>query len=181
MGMVVRVGFDGFSLQKLAKAAGVSPATIYIYWKDRDDLLLTLYADLSARMVDTTLKGFDPDASFQDGLKTQWINRARWFLDHPVEAAFLEQVRYSPLHDRAHALAGARFSDTMKVFIKGAIARGEIVKVPVEVYWCVAFAPLYQLIKFHQHGKGLPGTGPFSLDEKTMNLTLGLVLKALKP
>lgn len=181
MAMAVKDGFDGFSMQKLAKAAGVSPATIYIYWKDKDDLLLNLYADVSAKMIDTTLKGFNPESSFQDGLRTQWINRARWCLDHPVEAAFLDQVRYSPLHDRAQAQAGTRFSDSMKIFIKGAIARKEIVKVPVEIYWSVAFAPLYQLIKFHQHGKGLPGTGPFSLDEKTMNLTLGLVLKALKP
>ncbi|MBN8856321.1 MAG: helix-turn-helix transcriptional regulator [Sphingobacteriales bacterium] len=33
--MVVREGFDGFSMQKLARAAGVSPTTIYIYFKDK--------------------------------------------------------------------------------------------------------------------------------------------------
>jgi hypothetical protein len=36
-------------------------------------------------------------------------------------------------------------------------------------------------VKFHKHGKGLPGTGPFVLDDKIMSLTLDLVLKALKP
>ena len=62
-----------------------------------------------------------------------------------------------------------------------AIARKEVVKVPVEIYWSMAFAPLYQLVKFHQHGKGMPGNGPFALDDKIMNLALDLVLKALKP
>jgi hypothetical protein len=52
---------------------------------------------------------------------------------------------------------------------------------PVEVYWSVAFAPLYQLVKFHKHGRGMPGTGPFKLDDKTLMMTLDLVLKALKP
>lgn len=56
----------------------------------------------------------------------------------------------------------------MRTFVKGAIKRNEIVRVPVEVYWSVAFAPLYQLVKFHTHGKGMPGTGKFTLDEKTM-------------
>ena len=181
LAMIVKDGFDGFSMQKLAKAAGVSPATIYIYWEDRDDLLLQLHADAFAKMSETTLKDFHPDLPFREGLRIQWLNRSRWFLAHPVEAAFMEQVRFSPLHDRAQKGIPTSFMDAMKAFVKGAIARKEIVDVPVAVYWSVAFAPLYQLIKFHQHGKGMPGTGPFSLDEKTINQTLELVLKALKP
>ena len=54
-------------------------------------------------------------------------------------------------------------------------------RVPVEVYWSVAFAPLYQLVKFHLHGRGLPGTPRFALDEKFMDQTLDLVVKALTP
>lgn len=181
MAMVVKDGFDGFSMQKLAKSAGVSPATIYIYWKDKDDLLLQLYTEAFGKMGGTTLGDFHPGMSFQEGLRVQWKNRARWCLENPVEAAFIDQVRFSPLHDRAHKCIAPEFAQTMKSFVKGAIARGELVKIPVEVYWSVAFAPLYQLIKFHQHGKGLPGTGPFALDEKTLNQTLELVLKALKP
>ena len=38
--MIVKVGLDGLSMQKLAKSANVSPATIYIYFKDREDLIL---------------------------------------------------------------------------------------------------------------------------------------------
>jgi len=181
MAMVVKDGFKGFSMQKLAKAARVSPATIYIYWKDRDDLLLQLYVEVFAKMSETTLKDFHPGMSFHQGLKHQWNNRARWFLDHPIEAAFMEQVRFSPLHDRAQAALGPSYAEAMKAFVRGAIARKELIKVPVEVYWAIAFAPLYQLIKFHQHGKGMPGSGPFVLDDKLMHLTLDLVLKALKP
>ena len=181
LAMVVKEGFDGFSMQKLAKAARVSPATIYIYWKDRDDLLLQLYVEVFAKMSEMTLKDFHPGMSFHEGLKHQWNNRARWFLDHPIEAAFMEQVRFSPLHDRAQAALGLSYAEAMKAFVRGAIARKELIKVPVEVYWSIAFAPLYQLIKFHQHGKGMPGSGPFVLDDKLMHLTLDLVLKALKP
>src|SRR4051794_34732873 len=137
MAMVVKDGFKGFSMQKLAKSARVSPATIYIYWKDRDDLLLQLYAEAWAKMSERTLNDFDPGMSFHEGLKHQWNNRARWFLDHPIEAAFMEQVRFSPLHDRAQAVLGSGYAEVMKAFVKGAIARKELVKVPVEVYWSI--------------------------------------------
>jgi AcrR family transcriptional regulator len=181
LAMIVKEGFDGLSMQKLAKSAGVSPATIYIYYKDRDDLILRLYAEASKEMTAFTLEDFDPEMTFSEGLKVQWINRARYCIKHPMEAHFMEQVRFSPLHDRALEFMDPRFMEAMRTFVKGAIKRDEIVRVPVEVYWSVAFAPLYQLVKFHKHGKGMPGTGKFILDEKTMMLTLDLVLKALKP
>jgi TetR/AcrR family transcriptional regulator, multidrug resistance operon repressor len=181
LAMIVKDGFDGLSMQKLAKAAGVSPATIYIYWKDRDDLILQLYSEVFRDMSVQTLENFDPAMNFREGLKVQWNNRARYCLAHPVEAHFMEQVKFSPLHDKAQEYVDPYFIEAMRAFVKGAIKRGELIKIPVEVYWSVAFAPLYQLVKYHKHGKGLPGTGPFVLDDKIMNLTLDLVLKALKP
>ena len=48
--MIVAHGFDGLSMQKLAKAAGVSPATIYIYFKNRDDLIVSLLGHKAGRV-----------------------------------------------------------------------------------------------------------------------------------
>lgn len=179
--MIVKRGFDGFSMQKLAKAASVSPATLYIYFKDRDDLVFQLYRETMERLSEETLKDFDPAMSFEQGLRVQWRNRARFCLDRPLEAHFLEQIRYSPWHERALALDENRFALTMRTFVRNAIRKKELISVPVEVYWSVAFAPLYQLVKMHMHKKGLPGTGPFELNDKTLELTLELVLKALRP
>lgn len=179
--MIVREGFEGLSMHKLAKAAGVSASTIYIYFKDRDDLILKLYAEKMGRMSDASLAGFDPAMPFDEGLKVQWINRARHFLKHPLEMHFLEQIRFSPFHDQGLKSLDPRFLESMRAFCKHAIRRGELVKMPVEVYWSVAYAPLYQLVKYHIHGKGLPGTEDFVLDDKLLLQTLKLVLKALKP
>ena len=179
--MIVKHGFDGFSMQKLARAASVSPATLYIYFKDRDDLVFQLYRETMQRMSEETLRDFDPGMSFEEGLRVQWKNRARFCLAHPLESHFLEQIRYSPWHERALEATDNAFAETMRVFVKNAIRKKELIKVPVEVYWSVAFAPLYQLVKMNMHKKGLPGTGPFELSDKVLELTLDLVLKALKP
>jgi TetR/AcrR family transcriptional regulator, multidrug resistance operon repressor len=181
LAMIVKHGFDGLSMQKLARAAKVSPATIYIYYKDREDLILKLYAEISDKMFAATLKDFDPGMPFDQGLKVQWINRARYFMECPAEMHFMEQIRFSPLYERALKTAGPKYADIMKAFVCNAIQRKQLIQVPVEVYWSIAFAPLYQLVKFHMHGKGFRGLGPFTLDDKTMQLTLNLVLKALKP
>lgn len=179
--LIVKHGFDGLSMHKLARAARVSPATIYIYFKDREALILKLYDEVSTRVFAASLENFDPAMPLSQGLKVQWINRARYFVKHPREMHFMEQIRFSPLHERALQASDQRYKEIMKVFVGNAVQRGELVKMPMAIYWAIVFAPLYQLVKFHMHGKGLHGSGPFVLDEQTMQFTLDLILKALKP
>lgn len=180
--MFFEVGFGGFSMQKLAKAACVSPATLYIYFKDRDDLIIQLCREEIEKLNEAALEGFDPEMSFSEGLRIQWMNRARYFLNNPLSSHFLEQVRYTPFYyDEAIKKTDSNFIKSMQQFVKGAIQRNELIRLPVEVYWSVAFAPLYQLLKMDINKIGFPSMKRFSLDEKTILQTLDLVLKALTP
>ena len=178
--MIVKHGFDGLSMQKLAKAAAVSPATIYIYFKDREDLILQLFAEESKKMAEATLKDFNPAMSFSEGLKVQWMNRARYCMANPDQMHFLEQMRHSPLQEKSLQIMGSGFKNMMIAFVSNAIKIKELVKVPTEVYWSVAFAPLYTLMQFHIAGTSIGGH-KFKFSEKIMLETLALVLKALKP
>ncbi|MEP2669687.1 MAG: TetR/AcrR family transcriptional regulator [Cyclobacteriaceae bacterium] len=178
--MIVKQGLDGFSIQNLAKAAKVSPATIYIYYKDKEDLIVTLGAEVFEEVLTHSLKDFSPDMSFAEGLKIQWKNRAAYFMNQPLKVQFIELLRYSQLHDKIGKKIGPDFKITMTQFVQKAIARKELVRLPFEVYWSIAFAPLYQLIKFHSEGKSHVNE-KFKLTDKEMTLSVELVLKALKP
>ncbi len=178
--IVVREGFDGLTMQKLAREAGVSPATIYIYYKDRDDLLLQVSIHEELRMFHATLEGFHPEMPFDEGLRNQWRNRAKYYLENPQSMYFMEQIRYSRFNEEVWRCAKGEFVKKMSEFVHHAIERGELVRLPIEVYWAVAFAPLYQLIKFHINKKGMHGK-PFVIDEKTLDLAVSLVIKGLKP
>jgi AcrR family transcriptional regulator len=178
--MIVEEGFDGLSMQKLARAAGVSPATIYIYFKDRDDLLLQLYQLESDKYFEYVLKGFDPEMDFATGLSVQWKNRARYIIDHPDKAHFMEHFKYTPLHQKCVVSRDERFKDAMQRFVTKAIENKELVKMPVEVYWSMAFAPLYNLMRWDKLGRSVGGMA-FSLTDEMLQQTLTLVLKALRP
>jgi AcrR family transcriptional regulator len=39
---LIRHGFEGFSMRKVASEAGCSPGTIYLYFRDREDLIFNL-------------------------------------------------------------------------------------------------------------------------------------------
>jgi len=64
-------------------------------------------------------------------------------------------------------------------FFHNAISKGETVELPVGVYWSVAFAPLYSLIRFNSEGTSVGGK-PFKLTDKQVWQTFDLVMKALK-
>jgi AcrR family transcriptional regulator len=180
LSMVVQVGFDGLSMQKLAKAAGVSPATIYIYFKDRDDLLLQLHKRERDKFFMFVMEGFDPEMDFATGLTVQWKNRAKYAIDHPDRAHFLEHFTFTPLHERCRHEKNPVFKQGMKRFLEKAIANRELVNMSIEVYWSVAFSPLYNLVRFHKAGFNMAGD-PFVLTDEMLLQTLALVLKAVKP
>lgn len=177
--MIVRQGFDGLSMHKLAKSAGVSVATIYIYFKDREDLIQQLYLEETHKMTEATLRNFDPECHFDVGLKIQWQNRIRYCLENPYSMTFMEQVKHSPIIDRS--AIDRSFIDAMSKFAHNAIERQELVALPLEIYWSIAFAPLYQLVKYHISKTSMPGRPPFVFDDTKMEQALHLVLKALKP
>jgi len=174
--MIVREGFDGFSMQKLARVAGVSPATLYIYFKNREDLLNQLFDDVQQTFADEALKDFDPEAPFAEGLWRQWRNRLRFILDHPEAYRFMEQFRHSPLIDQS-GLQLAEFRENMKVFVTNAITRGDIPRMEPATFWSMAYGPFYALVKFHLQGKTMMDTD-FKLTEARMKTTFLMVLRA---
>ncbi|MRG49140.1 TetR family transcriptional regulator [Chitinophaga sp. SYP-B3965] len=179
--MIVKDGLDGFGVNKLAKAAGVSPATIYIYYKDREDLIVQTAIRVTDTMLKESLADFDPDnMSFEEGLRQQWKNRSSHFLNNPLDVQFMEKMRYSHLYDKVADKVYNTFKEVMGRFYHNAVKRGELLQLPTEVYWSLAFAPLYQLIKFHSQAKSF-GPQKYHFTEESMEQTLQLVLKALKP
>jgi AcrR family transcriptional regulator len=178
--MLVNEGLNGFSMQKLAKAAGVSPATLYIYYKDKDDLIVQLGIEEGKKMVEATFVDFDPEMTFAEGMKIQWRNRAGYWLSNSIQTRFFEQIKLSPYREKVTASITDDFKEIMGRFVKNAVRRNELVPMPLEVFWSVAFAPLYNLIRFHQEGCSV-GNRAYTLNDTHMNQTLTLVLKALKP
>lgn len=178
--MIVKEGLERFSIQKLAKSAGTSPATIYIYFKDKEDLILQLCGEMVRKMSEASLKNFDPEMSFAEGLRVQWLNRAHYCLKYPHQAQFMEQIKHSSYHEKSIQMMDGTFRKAMQEFVVNAVKRKEVVKVPIEVFWSVAYAPLYNLVRFHNSGKSVGGH-KFCFSEEIMLETLNLVLKALKP
>lgn len=178
--MLLRDGFDGFSMQKLAKACGISVGTLYIYYKNKEDLIISLGIEEGKRMLRETMKGFTADMPFAEGLKIQWENRAAYWLKNKEAAKFYEKIKRTPYAEPILEDIGQSFRPVMQSFVKNAIANKQLHFMSFESYWSVAFGPLYTLLEFEDKGKSV-GNRPYKFSKKTMYETLELVLKALTP
>lgn len=181
---IVKYGLEGFTINKLAKACGISVGTPYVYYKDKDDLIIRIVLEEGAKMEEAMNKDFDPGASLEDGLRIQWRNRFHYMMENPLVGRFFDQInsstyqqQFSDMFTNGEFLS--RFRENMNAFIKNAVDRREMDAMTFEEYWSIAFSPLYSLTRFHQQGHSLTGL-PFKISDEVLWATFDRVIKALK-
>ncbi|MBX3253417.1 MAG: TetR/AcrR family transcriptional regulator [Chitinophagaceae bacterium] len=177
--LLAKDGFEGFSMNKLARCCSISVATLYIYYKDKDDLIIKIAGEKAKDMTDAIFRDFNPEAPFGEGLRIQWKNRYRYMTQNPLLSLFFDQLRSSSYQHKLFKSFMDEFASRMGSFCRNAVQRGEIKEMPPAVFWSVAFAPLYTLIRFHNEGQTIGGK-PFKATDTLLWQTFDLVIKALK-
>ncbi|TPG42013.1 TetR/AcrR family transcriptional regulator [Flavobacterium pectinovorum] len=179
---IVRDGFQGFSMNKLAKACSISVGTLYIYYKDKDDLIQKIGAIIALKFFTGTVKDFSSEMSFEEGLWKQWENRANFTMKYPKEVAFFEIIKHSP-HSETILDSIKEFADFRKImneFMDNGLRNNELIPMTFEAFWSVAYGPLYTLLNMHTEGKSMGGR-PFKLTKEIMKEAFTGTIKALKP
>ncbi|PIF70808.1 TetR/AcrR family transcriptional regulator [Flavobacterium plurextorum] len=179
--MIVKYGIEGFAMNRLAKECGISVATLYIYYADKEDLIKKIGIEMGTFFFKSSLKDFTPDMPFAIGLAKQWENRSSFMMNNTDKLVCWEILQNSNYGDFIVNESLMELKEIMTKFLNGAIERKEIVPVSKEVFWSIAYGPLYNLLRFHEKGKGLGGTTPFKLTDDVQKEALRLVIKALTP
>lgn len=94
--LVNEIGFAASSVSKIAREAGISPATIYIYYKNKEDLLVSTYVEIKKNMSRAVQEGFDESRPIRDILKQVWFRMFDYITAHPAYFQYTEQFANSP-------------------------------------------------------------------------------------
>ncbi|WET03794.1 TetR/AcrR family transcriptional regulator [Flavobacterium sp. YJ01] len=178
--MIVAQGVEGFGMNRLAKECGISVATLYIYYSDKEDLIRKIGIEIGKKFFEKMFDGFSADMSFRDGLRMQWENRIYFNLNFTLEATCLELLKHSTYGEAIVTEISGDYKQMMTEFMLAAIDRKELISIPYEIFWSIAYGPLYSLLEFHREGKSMSGKA-FVFTEELKNETFNLVLKALTP
>jgi len=99
LSLVNNSGFHDAPMSKIAKLAGVSPATIYIYFTNKQDLVNQLYLEIKRNFSTYAFKNHNKELSVEDGFELIWYNIAQFKLDQVEEANFLSACDNTPIID----------------------------------------------------------------------------------
>lgn len=128
--VVIRKGLSGTSIQDIAQEAGVSPALLYQYWRDRDELAGAVYR----RHFHELMERLTARAEAAQGALAKLEAMADEFLRLAEESPRSIQFILLSQHD---LYAGIPREEGLRVLIRGVIDsgvdRGEIRKMDVDL------------------------------------------------
>ncbi|MCM4166341.1 HTH-type transcriptional regulator BetI [Arenibacter antarcticus] len=94
-------GFHATPMSKIAKMANVSPATIYLYFDNKQDLVNKVYIEVKSAFTAYAFKNYSSDIPVIAGFELIWKRIADFKLKEMEEAMFLAQCDNTPMIDEA--------------------------------------------------------------------------------
>ena len=150
--LITENGFDATPMSLIAKNAGVAAGTIYLYFKNKEELINQLYLALKERLTAAVVKGYTSELPIRVAMELLWENYVNHFTENPIEHRFFEQFSNSPLIHKLTKEEGFRiFSPIIDIFTR-AKAEKVIKDIPIEIAYCQVFQTVSYLIKQHNEG-----------------------------
>lgn len=94
-------GIDGTSMSKIAKRAGVSPSTIYVYYENKEDMISEVFQEYARKSYDYLMERINPTMDAKD-LIEEIVKSCYYFsVEYKEVFSFVEQCSRCPaLSDR---------------------------------------------------------------------------------
>ncbi len=143
-------GLENLSMQKLAKAANISPRTIYIKYDNKEDLLVKLFIEeVLGAYEKAVLENFKPDMDFATGMKKLWLNGFVYLKNNRHAFALMQYGKSSPMLNKAYQQKNIKQGDFFAPvvhFVELQVAAGAISDFPFDVHRAMLFSPLVDLV-----------------------------------
>lgn len=147
--IIAEEGLENLSMQKLARAAGVSPRTLYIKYADKEDMLLTLFIEEVLTVYEAAvLQNFREDMELREGLECIWNNMWGFLRANHTAFILMQYGKSSPLLNKAYTERNIRegqFFAPLHRFMTLQMESGHIEPLPFAVYRALLFAPLLEM------------------------------------
>jgi len=96
LGLVKEKGLAGITMYGIAKEAGIATGTLYIYFKNKDELINILFAACRKASAENYFKNYDPSQPFKQGFAIVWMNILKYRVRNFEDVVFMDQCYHSP-------------------------------------------------------------------------------------
>lgn len=150
----MELGYQNLSIAKIAKKANVSPATIYIYYKDKEDMLSTLYLKVKDIIDAHLFKNVSADQPLKLQLETILKNYVHAIMSYPKESTFMDFINSNPSYITKEAYEeGMKKATYLHVIYTEGIEKKIIKNVSKELIIALTFGSLNYLLEQHYYAQ----------------------------
>jgi AcrR family transcriptional regulator len=148
--LLINVGYEDLSIERVAEQAGVAKSTVYRRWRDRTGLLLELLDELSSVEIP-----FVDTGSVDEDIRVLTLGIAKFFRDHTgaqLALALIADAVHNPGAADGLRTFWARRNEAAAASVRQAIDRGELPADtdPVEVIRAIGAPLYYRLLVTHE-------------------------------
>ena len=97
IGLINEIGFANISMSKIAKVTGLSAATLYVYYENKEDMFRKVYLDVKKQMIEECNRNIGPQENVQEAVRKLCKNLLRYMTEYTDEFLFIEQACNSPM------------------------------------------------------------------------------------
>ncbi|MDO6516627.1 TetR/AcrR family transcriptional regulator [Zobellia uliginosa] len=150
--LVNNSGFHAAPMSKIAKMANVSPATIYLYFENKQDLVNKVYIEVKAAFTEYAFATYDPKMDVEKGFEIIWKRIADFKLKECEEAMFLAQCDNTPIIDEPSRQQGIKHLQPLLDLWERGRKEGTIKPLSDYILYAYAINPLSFLMIMQKRG-----------------------------
>jgi AcrR family transcriptional regulator len=181
MKLFVEEGFSKVSVRKIAERIQYSPTTLYLYFKDKNEILFYCcesgFEKMLAQNIALSLISDPIERLHQMG-----VNYLNFGLENPeyYDLMFIQDAPMSALHDMgAGWSSGDQSLESLKIIVQDAMEKGLLVSAKVETVAMAVWGMVHGLVSLAIRQR-LDKLVPAEDMEQTMHDSLDWLLKTMK-
>ncbi|MFZ7131383.1 MAG: TetR/AcrR family transcriptional regulator [Eubacteriales bacterium] len=138
--LILEEGFHGTSISKIAKAAGVSPATVYIYYENKEEMMRDIYQEYAEEVFDYIQKRLTRKMTGEQLIDVLIRGYYHYITENREIFNFIEQFSTCPsLQNGCNVLKGP--SKMNNIFLEYK-EKGALINYRTENLWALLFYPI---------------------------------------
>lgn len=147
--LVATEGLLKTSLSKISERARSSPGIVYHYFKSKDEIMETLYANTFRGMMAYVMDDDILKLPILERYKGLWLRKYHFHRDNPYETIFIEQFKNSSYYTEEQERLTAEMMSRILLMGQEDVRLGLIVDLPLNVIYTMTLTVALNLANSH--------------------------------
>lgn len=150
--LIVENGFHAAPMSKVAEKANVSIGSIYLYFKNKDEIITGLFESIQKHMEDSILTPYNPEDSVKTRFKTLFLGICDYYLSHRKNFLFTQQFTVSSYNRDLLDAYSSQFKEALLNIYKDGVKQDIFNHAKFESMAAISLGSIGNIIKQHYWG-----------------------------